>query len=70
MLYFGRFIFELKFLNYKYVEWVIYKLNCYGIIMFLLSWLFLLGDLFCGLVGWFRFFLVKSVFYIFMGKFI
>lgn len=69
-LYFGRLIPEPKSLNHKYAEWVIHKLNRYGTIMLLLSWLPLLGDLLCGLAGWLRLPLVKSAFYIFMGKLI
>ena len=69
-LYFGRLIPEPKSLHHKYAEWVIHKLNRYGTIMLLLSWLPLLGDLLCGLAGWLRLPLVKSAFYIFMGKLI
>lgn len=69
-LYFGRLIPEPKSLNHKYAEWVIHKLNRYGIIMLLLSWLPLLGDLLCGVAGWLRLPLLKSAFYIFMGKLI
>lgn len=69
-LYFGRLIPEPKSLNHKYAEWVIHKLNCYGTIMLLLSWLPLLGDLLCGVAGWLRLPLLKSAFYIFMGKLI
>ncbi|RDF05940.1 YqaA family protein [Haemophilus parahaemolyticus] len=69
-LYFGRLIPEPKSLNHKYAEWVIHKLNHYGTIMLLLSWLPLLGDLLCGVAGWLRLPLLKSAFYIFMGKFI
>ena len=38
--------------------------------MLLLSWLPLLGDLLCGVAGWLRLPLLKSAFYIFMGKLI
>ena len=69
-LYFGRLIPEPKSLNHKYAECVIHKLNRYGTIMLLLSWLPLLGDLLCGLAGWLRLPLLKSAFYIFMGKLI
>ena len=69
-LYFGRLIPEPKSLNHKYAEWVIHKLNRYGTIMLLLSWLPLLGDLLCGVAGWLRLPLLKSAFYIFMGKLI
>ena len=69
-LYFGRLIPEPKSLNHKYAERVIHKLNRYGTIMLLLSWLPLLGDLLCGVAGWLRLPLLKSAFYIFMGKLI
>lgn len=66
----GRLIEKPTSLTNKYAEWTLNKLNRYGALMLLLSWLPIVGDLICGIAGWLRFPFVKSVICIFVGKFI
>lgn len=66
----GRLIEKPNALTNKYAKWTLNKLNRYGALMLLLSWLPIVGDLICGIAGWLRFPFVKSVIYIFIGKFI
>ena len=40
----------------------------YGVYVLLLSWLPIIGDLFCGIAGWLRFNLWKSLCFITLGK--
>ena len=48
--------------------WVIKKLERYGAFALLLSWLPIVGDLFCAVAGWLRLNFVASCVAIFLGK--
>lgn len=48
--------------------WVIEKLQRYGAVALLLSWLPIIGDLFCAVAGWLRFNFATSCLFIFIGK--
>ena len=65
----GRLIAQPKSLTNKYTKWAIDKLNRYGVLMLLLSWLPIVGDLLCGIAGWLRLSLAQSILCIFIGKF-
>lgn len=65
----GKLIAEPKSLTNKYAKWAIDKLNRYGVLMLLLSWLPIVGDLLCGIAGWLRLPFTQSVICIFIGKF-
>lgn len=66
----GKLVEKPKALTNKYAEWTLNKLNRYGALMLLLSWLPIVGDLICGIAGWLRFPFIKSLIYIFIGKFV
>nr|WP_314740003.1 VTT domain-containing protein [uncultured Haemophilus sp.] len=66
----GKLVEKPKALTNKYAEWILNKLNRYGALMLLLSWLPIVGDLICGIAGWLRFPFIKSLIYIFIGKFV
>lgn len=51
------------------VLWVMDKLKRYGAVALLLSWLPIVGDVFCAVAGWLRLNLITSSFFIFLGKF-
>ncbi len=44
------------------------QIKRYGAITLLLSWLPVVGDLFCAIAGWLRLNFVASSFFIFLGK--
>ena len=48
--------------------WVMKQLQRYGSLTLLLSWLPIVGDLFCALAGWLRLNFIGSCFFIFLGK--
>ena len=48
--------------------WVMRQLQRYGSLTLLLSWLPVIGDLFCALAGWLRLNFIVSCFFIFLGK--
>ena len=48
--------------------WVMKQLQRYGSLTLLLSWLPVIGDLFCALAGWLRLNFIVSCFFIFLGK--
>ncbi|OOF65752.1 YqaA family protein [Rodentibacter sp. Ppn85] len=48
--------------------WIIEKLQRYGAVALLLSWLPVVGDLFCAIAGWLRLNFVASCLFIFFGK--
>lgn len=48
--------------------WVMDKLHRYGAVALWLSWLPIVGDLFCALAGWLRLNMVASCVFIFLGK--
>lgn len=48
--------------------WVMEKLKRYGAIALLLSWLPIVGDLFCAVAGWLRLNFAASCLFIFLGK--
>ena len=54
--------------NNKKVRWVFSKISQYGELTLLLSWLPVVGDLFCAVAGWFRLNLLSSLIYIIIGK--
>ena len=65
----GKLLPEPKAQENKYADWAIDKLNRYGTLMLLLSWLPIVGDLLCGLAGWLRLPILQSTICIFIGKF-
>ena len=54
--------------NNKKVRWVFSKISQYGELTLLLSWLPVVGDLFCAVAGWFRLNWLSSLIYIIIGK--
>ncbi|OOF36840.1 YqaA family protein [Rodentibacter heidelbergensis] len=48
--------------------WVMEKLRRYGAVALLLSWLPIVGDLFCAVAGWLRLNFIASCLFIFIGK--
>ena len=48
--------------------WVMNQIKRYGAITLLLSWLPVVGDLFCAIAGWLRLNFVASSVFIFLGK--
>lgn len=48
--------------------WVMNQIKRYGAITLLLSWLPVVGDLFCAIAGWLRLNFVASGLFIFLGK--
>ena len=48
--------------------WVTNQIKRYGAITLLLSWLPVVGDLFCAIAGWLRLNFVASGLFIFLGK--
>lgn len=48
--------------------WVVEKLQRYGAVALLLSWLPIIGDLFCAVAGWLRLNFATSCLFIFIGK--
>ena len=52
----------------KKVRWVFGKISQYGELTLLLSWLPVVGDLFCAVAGWFRLNWLSSLIYIIIGK--
>lgn len=64
----GRLLAQPKSLSNKYAKWAIDTLNRYGVLMLLLSWLPIVGDLLCGIAGWLRLSLMQSIICILIGK--
>ena len=54
--------------NNKKVRWVVSKISQYGELTLLLSWLPVVGDLFCAVAGWFRLNWLSSLIYIIISK--
>lgn len=54
--------------NSKKVRWVFGKISQYGTVTLLLSWLPVVGDLFCAVAGWLRLNWLSSLIYIVIGK--
>ena len=54
--------------NNKKVRWVFSKISQYGELALFLSWLPVVGDLFCAVAGWFRLNWLSSLIYIIIGK--
>ena len=54
--------------NNKKVRWVFSKISQYGELTLLLSWLPVVGDLFCAVAGWFRLNWLSSLIYNIIGK--
>ncbi|BFU60691.1 MULTISPECIES: YqaA family protein [Rodentibacter] len=50
--------------------WVMEKLQRYGAVALLLSWLPVIGDIFCAVAGWLRLNVMASCLFIFLGKLI
>lgn len=58
---------KIRSQNYRTL-WAINQLRRYGAIVLLLSWLPVVGDLFCAIAGWLRLNFVTSSLFIFLGK--
>ncbi|QLD33567.1 YqaA family protein [Mannheimia varigena] len=52
----------------SYTQWALEKSKKYGILVLLFSWLPIVGDIFCGIAGWFRFNPWQSIILIIIGK--
>jgi uncharacterized protein HI_0489 len=63
----GRWLPQFRPKNHRTL-WVIKQLQRYGSLTLLLSWLPVVGDLFCALAGWLRLNFIVSCFFIFLGK--
>ena len=63
----GRWIPQFRPKNHRTL-WVMKQLQRYGSLTLLLSWLPVVGDLFCVLAGWLRLNFIVSCFFIFLGK--
>lgn len=50
------------------IKWALHQSQKYGAWVLLFSWLPIIGDVFCGIAGWLRFNLWKSLFFITVGK--
>lgn len=59
---------DLSQANNKKVRWVFSKISRYGAVALLLSWLPVVGDLFCAVAGWLRLNWLSSLIYIVIGK--
>jgi len=63
----GRWIPKFDPKNHRTL-WVMNQIKRYGAITLLLSWLPVVGDLFCAIAGWLRLNFVVSSVFIFIGK--
>ena len=63
----GRWLPQFRPKNHRTL-WVMKQLQRYGLLTLLLSWLPIVGDLFCALAGWLRLNFIVSCFFIFLGK--
>ena len=63
----GRWMPKFDPKNYRTL-WAINQLRRYGAVVLLLSWLPVVGDLFCAIAGWLRLNFVTSSLFIFLGK--
>lgn len=63
----GRWLPQFRPKNHRTL-WVMKQLQRYGSLTLLLSWLPVVGDLFCALAGWLRLNFIVSCFFIFLGK--
>ena len=63
----GRWLPQFRPKNHRTL-WVMKQLQRYGSLTLLLSWLPIVGDLFCALAGWLRLNFIASCFFIFLGK--
>ena len=63
----GRWLPQFRPKNHRTL-WVMKQLQRYGSLTLLLSWLPIVGDLFCALAGWLRLNFIVSCFFIFLGK--
>ena len=63
----GRWIPKFDPKNHRTL-WVTNQIKRYGAITLLLSWLPVVGDLFCAIAGWLRLNFVVSSVFIFLGK--
>lgn len=66
----GRWFPKMDFSQspHKKVQWVLAKIEKYGAQALLLSWLPIVGDLFCAVAGWLRLNWRLSFVYIVLGK--
>lgn len=62
----GRLLPKPK--QHRYLNWALAKSEKYGVWVLLFSWLPIVGDLFCGIAGWLRFNVWKSLILIMLGK--
>ena len=63
----GRWLPQFRPKNHRTL-WVMRQLQRYGSLTLLLSWLPIVGDLFCALAGWLRLNFIVICFFIFLGK--
>lgn len=63
----GRWLPQFESKNARTL-WVMEKLERYGAAALLLSWLPVVGDVFCALAGWLRLNMAASCLFIFLGK--
>lgn len=63
----GRWLPKIDVKN-NHTLWVIEKLQRYGAVALLLSWLPIIGDVFCTVAGWLRLNCAASCVFIFLGK--
>ena len=63
----GRWLPQFSPKNHRTL-WIIKQLQRYGSLTLLLSWIPIVGDLFCALAGWLRLNFIASCFFIFLGK--
>ena len=61
----GRWLPQFRPKNHRTL-WVMKQLQRYGSLTLLLSWLPVVGDLFCALAGWLRLNFIVSCFFIFL----
>ena len=63
----GRWLPQFRPKNHRTL-WVMRQLQRYGSLTLLLSWLPIVGDLFCALAGWLRLNFIASCFFYFSWK--
>ncbi|MCK3654591.1 hypothetical protein A4G19_02040 [Pasteurellaceae bacterium Macca] len=67
---FARYLPQLneeKFTR-KSAQWAFHYSQKYGVYILLLSWLPIVGDLFCAIAGWLRFPFRQTCLFLFLGK--
>lgn len=58
----------LEKLLYKFGEWLLVLVWYWGVLILLFVWLFLIGDLFCVVVGWLCLLWLFSILWMVLGK--